>query len=141
MSTLRCSLALRLGDIDVLKLDSSQRHQKIPIHHYTSVVAPMRLTSGGALFRSLAPEQHSSEKISRRWREDGDSVSGLISRGIDPHLSHRQRCLEARRQPASLVSDMKQKSYSLQYRFYSIKMLKSDSLFHPVGFVRGVLFK
>ena len=42
-----------------------------------------RVTSGGALLRGLAPEQHSSEETSQRWRVFGDPVSDLT--GWEPN--------------------------------------------------------
>ena len=37
-------------------------------------ITPKRVTSGGAHLRGLAPELHSSEETSQRWRAVGDTV-------------------------------------------------------------------
>ena len=52
--------------------------------HYTRGITPKRVTSGGAHLRGLAPDQHSSEETSQRWRAVGDSKSDLTGPGIEP---------------------------------------------------------
>ena len=42
--------------------------------HYTRVITPKRVTSGGANLRGLAPRQRSSEETSQRWRSVGDTA-------------------------------------------------------------------
>ena len=51
--------------------------------YYTRDITPKLVTSGGIHLRGLAPEQHSSEETSQRWRTVGDNVSDLTSPGID----------------------------------------------------------
>ena len=41
--------------------------------HYTRGITPKGVASGGIHLRGLAPEQHSSEETSQRWRAVGDS--------------------------------------------------------------------
>ena len=43
--------------------------------------------SGGDYLRDLASRQCSFEETSQRWRAIGDSVSDLISPGIEPYTS------------------------------------------------------
>ena len=43
--------------------------------HYTCGITLMRVTSGGAHLRGLAPGLHSSEETSQRWRAVGNTVN------------------------------------------------------------------
>ena len=43
--------------------------------------------SGGVHFRGLAPGQHSSEKMSQRWRVVSDTESNLTGPEIEPKTS------------------------------------------------------
>ena len=45
---------------------------------------PKRVTSGMVHLRFLAPGQHSSEKVSQRWRAISDTVFDLTDRGTEP---------------------------------------------------------
>ena len=52
--------------------------------HYTRRTKPKRVTSGGAHLRGSAPELHSSEKTSQRWRAVERFLTGP---GIEPQSS------------------------------------------------------
>ena len=55
--------------------------------HHTRDITPMRITSGGAHLRDLAPGQHSSEVTSQRWRAVGDTESDVTNPGIETQTS------------------------------------------------------
>ena len=55
--------------------------------HNNRGITPKRVTSGGAHLRCLAPGQHSSEEISKRWRAVGDTVPIGPAREIEPKTS------------------------------------------------------
>ena len=59
--------------------------------HYAPGITSKRVTSGGVHLRGLAPEQHSSEETSQRWRDVGDTVSDLTDLEL-PNLPHRWSC-------------------------------------------------
>ena len=51
--------------------------------HYTRHITLKRVTSGGAYLRGFAlAVQHSSEETLQRWRDVGDTVSGLTDPGF-----------------------------------------------------------
>ena len=59
--------------------------------HYTLDITTKRETSGGVHLRGLAPEQHSCEETSQRWRTVGDTVSKLTDQGIKPKTFRANR--------------------------------------------------
>ena len=62
--------------------------------HYTPGISQMRVASGGAYLRGLAPGQHNSTETSQRWRAIGDAVSNLTDPEIEPQTSRTDRaCL------------------------------------------------
>ena len=55
--------------------------------HYTHVITPKRLTSGGVYLRGLAPGQHFSKETSQRWRAVGGNATYLADPGFEPMAS------------------------------------------------------
>ena len=56
-----------------VRLIANESNQKLNLH-CTRGITPKRVTSGGAHLRGLAPELHSSEETSQRWRAVSDTV-------------------------------------------------------------------
>ena len=52
-------------------------------------MTPKCVMSGGIHLRDLAPEQHSSEEISQRWRVHGNTASDLTGPGIESEILSR----------------------------------------------------
>ena len=67
----------------VSRTTAEQKIKKSNLHH-TRGITSKRVTSGGAYLRGLAPEQHSSEKTSQRWRAFGDTVSDSTDLRLEP---------------------------------------------------------
>ena len=73
---------LAIGNWNVFNYDHSIcKYVLKPNLHYTRGMMPKRETSG------LAPEQHSSEETSQRWRAVGDTVSDSTGPRIEPQTS------------------------------------------------------
>ena len=48
-------------------------------HYYTRGITPKCITRGGTHLRCFAPEQHSSEETSQRWRAVGETACGRLT--------------------------------------------------------------
>ena len=58
-------------------------HLKKKKLHYTRRITSRSVTSAEAHLRDLAPEQHSSEETSQRWRVVGDTGFDSTRQGIE----------------------------------------------------------